>query len=62
MRLGEVSAKLDVLIVGLGREAASVSDLRERVTKMERQRSFLLGAFTCGTALGGFIVSELLLK
>lgn len=62
MKLGEVNAKLDVLIVGLGREAAAVADLRDRLSKLERSRSFLLGAFACGTALGGFVVTEILLK
>ncbi len=56
-RLASVEAKLDLLIVSMGNQAANVSDLRDRIGDLERHRAFLLGAFASGSACGGALVA-----
>jgi len=56
-KLAAVEAKLDLLIVSMGAQAANVSELRDRIGDLERHRSFLLGAFAAGSAVGGLIMT-----
>jgi len=56
-RLGSVEAKLDLLIISMGNQAANVSELRDRIGDLERHRAFLLGAFASGSAVGGLIMA-----
>ena len=56
-KLAAVEAKLDLLIVSIGTQAANVAELRDRIGDLERHRSFLLGAFAAGSAVGGLIMT-----
>jgi hypothetical protein len=56
-KLAAVEAKLDLLIVSIGAQAANVAELRDRIGDLERHRSFLLGAFAAGSAVGGLIMT-----
>jgi uncharacterized membrane protein YbjE (DUF340 family) len=56
-KLAAVEAKLDLLIVSMGAQAANVAELRDRIGDLERHRSFLLGAFAAGSAVGGLIMT-----
>lgn len=56
-KLAAVEAKLDLLIVSIGTQAANVSDMRDRIGDLERHRAFLLGAFASGSAVGGLVMA-----
>ena len=56
-KLAAVEAKLDLLIVSIGTQAANVADMRDRIGDLERHRAFLLGAFASGSAVGGLIMA-----